>query len=692
MGDPRDPRLEVASIIPLALALAVAGATSGCSGGTEPSSSGGPASVQISVASLGAPVYSVGSGGIAVITCDVGLRAKVRGPGSVTWLGATFRWYPGTTGTTPFDSAVVSAGNIQSTWGGVITPAGDTATAAWYFSATIPFNAELEYRYRPTGSNTVAASTVRFACSPVIPKNPAAASISSITLNPASSQIQAGDTVDLGFTATAGAGLWQTLLHVGGACDSTILFADTALVTVTHITRFVVPPGCAINSPLSIGVAVLDARLAQTSSVSPLAPMLVDHRPPTLTATGILLPMRQPSLTLAGNLFVGDRLELLVDAIDAQALAAVYWEIPSRAYLDSQVVSGSQVSARSSIALAPTWTGPLDVRLYARDAAGLLSSAVTSSPGALQVYPQVVAPSVTRAFSMETRDVRISARRGQAYLLHGNQLQVEAVDLVTGATTGVIPLPTIPDDFDLTPSEDSLLLAFTTMSAIAVVDLTNAHPSVSLIPVTILDSAAGGQMVALRALANGKAFVTLTGLVPSESRLLEVDLATGLGVTRADAGSGGFVQGPMERSDDGRAVVVGVGPDHFQRYDVAGDVFGPVRPRPVTDAKLRVDGTLQHASIGLLTFDGGLVPAGQATSTFGGLFGASALSADGSTLYYVDAAHGLVRTRTLDGSLVSATPIKHLTSYLRRSADDAWMITVESLDGTSSLISILDLR
>jgi hypothetical protein len=412
-----------------------------------------------------------------------------------------------------------------------------------------------------------------------------------------------------------------------------------------------------------------------------------------VTYTAIWLPHGgTPSETLAGDLFVGDQLSVIMEARDAQGLRALIWEVPQQGVTDSQIVVGPFAGVGFFRDLTPAWVGEIGVRFYARDSRGLASEVVFSAPGALNVHPTVSRPTVTRSFAAETREVAIDALRGRAYLLHANQRQVEIIQLSTITTVGIITLPAISSDLDLTVSGDSLVLAYPSLGALGVVDLALPDPSPVTVPITPLDQALRQAPVYLRALAHGKVFVTLEGDTPEAFRLLEVDPRTGIGQVRMDAGSGGYIQGGIERADDGSAAVVGAGEGLFQRYDLSGEVFGPLRARPLTDARLRVDRVLQRASIGLILFDSELRQTGQVNSTFGGPFGASVLSSDGESLFYADYVHGLVDARTSDGSLISATRLPTLTSYFRRSSDGTWLVVVESLDGATSFVTVIDLR
>lgn len=664
----------------------------GCGDGpTHPTPGAGV--IEVEVVKVKSPVLGAEPSGLATISCDVRLSAHAGGSAANTWLGATFLWYAGADGTVLFDSAEVGQAETQGAWGAASIAGGGAQTADWRIFATIPFNAALVFRYRTASGAVATSKPVGFSCSPPGSGHSGAVAITGLSVEPTSAEVQAGDTLAIQFSAHAGAGIWQSAVHIfSGPCDTLFLFADTGVRNTTHSLSYRIPWGCPLNATFRVEATAVDVDLLVATLARNSVPVLADHRPPTF---GQLLYYPQgygSADTLPPPaIFPGEALQVLFTAYDNQGLARVRWDVPRVGYSDSVTVRGAAVAGSIDLVIPPGWLGNLDLALVALDGAGLASSAVGPEPGSLNVYPHDSAAVMFLDRNQGTRDVAIDAAAGLAYLLHALPREVEIIALDGGATLGTIAIADTAADLDLSVSGDTLLLTYPSLGALGVVSLRQSRPQAVTMPLSPLDSASRQVPRFVRMLANGRAFVTLEGNGPAAFRLLDVDPSTGVGVIRTEAGNNGHVEGPIERADDGRGVVLGAGAGWMQRYDLVGDRFGSAQSRPINPYHLSVDGQLQRAAVGTTIFDGSLQPLVEAVSARPGPKQNAVLSADGGSLFYANDGRGMIRVRTSDGGVVSAIPFDRHIGFARRSADGAWLVTISDY-GSSSEVGIIDLR
>jgi hypothetical protein len=135
---PRTRRVSFAAALG-ALAVTVAA----CGDSTGP---GRSVDVAVSVTQLRGPSITPEENGQARVACSVDFRAVASGSGAATWLDATVHWYVGVN-RLPLDSLVVSAAEIQASWGEAGIDAGETrASPGWEFGAGVPFSVTLDYR------------------------------------------------------------------------------------------------------------------------------------------------------------------------------------------------------------------------------------------------------------------------------------------------------------------------------------------------------------------------------------------------------------------------------------------------------------------------------------------------------------------------------------------------------------------
>lgn len=630
-------------------------ASGGCGDSTTAPTGNGPVTVSVSVLAVGPAQLSSTPEGIALATCLVDLKGAVRTHGNAAWGTAVFRFYPGRDLTQPVDTAVVPNTLVVQSWGAGGISDLNPVFASWLFTASIPFTVELEYRYQ-VGSNPVQTTEpVTAFCSPPIPANPAPVSITNLVTTPAAGSVQPGDTVSVTYTVAAPAGLWQTVILLSGGCDTLRYEPEFLAQSPTRTARVVVPPRCQLGAPLNVTVSVLDAALNQDNQSIPVPFTLVDLRPPAVAV----------SLSSDVGVFVGEGLTLDFLATDNNALSTVVWELVPFGLRDSILSSFPALASQASIPILPGWTGPFDVRVIARDAAGVESTIVASPPGGLTSFPTRTVPTVQVLTTNQQLDRLVfDPRRGVLYSLQQNRPKIMVLSATTLQFLDSIPLPTDGADLDLSPSGDTLLVTLPAAGTLGVIDLSQPVRQVGSIVLAGLDPSQGQSPQHIRALAGDRALVTIWG-----APTIEVDLAGGSQLTHPT------IAVALERSPDYQVAMLRDQAGGIRRFDI-GTGLGPQVPFPAPGS-ITLDTGGQRLGLSLNLFDGNGVKLGSPqTLRYLGVT-PSLLSPDGQYLYYLDDVSGLVRTRTSDLSIVDRIPLPQAVlhgSWMGISPDGRWVV------------------
>ncbi|MGH7688931.1 MAG: hypothetical protein ACREN3_04930 [Gemmatimonadaceae bacterium] len=676
-GPPRPPSVASALIASrlqrLALAtLLLAGAS--CGDSTAPKSM----TVAVSVLSVGGPDVSTIGDSVPLVTCGINLSATAAGTDTATWQDGKVRWYAGVDRSTPFDSLTMTAVDVRQTWGNKQIGAGQTQTSHWEFQATAPFHADIEYHYQPAHGDEKTADA-GFDCGPKMSPDTPAPSIDSIAVPGDPTSIEAGDTLTVDYTATSPVGILQTAVVLSGACSVHATFPEQLQTKLPRSARLLIPADCQLGVPLFVTVYATGAGL-QTSSRSLSTPlMVVDHTPPYLHA---LFSPTPPIL------FDGDSIMMHVEASDNRALAAVLWDVAPAGTggRDSLVVTGQSVTQDVVVHLTPGTIGPVQLRLYARDAVGNVDTLTTP----WQVYPTVHLPIVSATADGSTDDAIPDPRRQLAYLLQpesdpSRSARILVMSLSTGAITQTISVPGRPNDFDITPGGDSLIVGLDLVGALGVIELRQSPLTVSLLPLVPVDSASMPRPLYVRTLSNGKVFASLFRPYLVD----EIDLKTGVQRIRSDAGSVynaccyDAQTAPLGRSLDHSVVVVNGSDQNFQRYDVSTDAFGPRRSATIEESEPALDSTGRFVAVQTTVYDDALQLLRVAAAP---LDAVTALSPDGETLYAMTS-YGIVRARVSDGSILDRItgPIGAV-HHVRISDDGSLLTVVGGVAGTSASV------
>ncbi len=652
------PRVA-SSVARLALATLLLGAISCGDATTAPRS----VSIRLWINTTNGPVISTTQDSLPLIDCTWGLGATATGTDTATWSDGKIRWYAGVDRLTPFDSAALSASEIQQYWGNTRIQPGQTQGSQWELAVTAPFHADLELHYKPDHGD-IKTADVGLDCGPIVPSGTPAPTIDTVFVQLAPGAIQPGDTLTVGYAVSSPVGILQTAVVLSGPCVVQQLVAERLQTKVTGSVRVRIPATCQLGVPLTVTVFARDAGLQTASQGLDTQVALVDATPPQLSGA-FTNEARVPPVV-----FTGDSIGVQLSASDNHALAAVVWDlIPDSVgaeVVDSQAISGSSVNGNLFIHLPAGLLGPARLRLYARDAVGLVSDTLTST---WQVYPTVDLPAASATVSGAVMDAIPDPKRQVAYLRQADRILV--LSLSTMTVTHTIALPKGPSDFDITPGGDSLVVAMPDTDALGIVDLRQPSPAVSLLPLASVDSGIPPIAVSVKALSNGKLFVWLyAGTV-----LDEIDLTTGTQRARQHYG-GSEIIGPMIWRSLDHSVIL-EGPDNdLDRYDVATDQFGPVAGLPGNPA---LDSTGRRVAAGVNIYDASLQLIRQAVPAGPNSLLSALLSPDGNTLYEVSTDGTIARARVSDGAIVDRimNPNTDLHGFAHLSDDGTLLMTTQ---------------
>jgi hypothetical protein len=331
----------------------------------------------------------------------------------------------------------------------------------------------------------VKTTAVKFECATAGVLNAAPPTITSLTVQPPSGELPAGDPLNVSFNVNAPAGLWQVALSVSGPCTYQRIIGGQLQPTLAQTLVVQLPANCQLNVPLTIALGVLDAGLEVASKTLATSLVIGDKQSPSVTPLFFPPDGGNPSTTLSGDFFGGDSIEVMPNAADNHAVAAIIWEVLPYGTKDSVVVVNNDVPTFIFARLQPEWSGPIQLRVYARDAVGLTSNIVTTAADSVHVHPLIARPTRTTTVSGETRAIAIDSKRGLIYLRQGNDHRIAVLSMSTLQVTETVPLSAVPQDFDLTPSGDSLLVLLYGQPQITVIDLTQTTPPLTSIPLAL---------------------------------------------------------------------------------------------------------------------------------------------------------------------------------------------------------------
>jgi hypothetical protein len=649
--------------------------------------------VTVDVAYLASPSLSSDSSGRQLIACDLTLQANNAALQGAVWLDATFAFYLQSDSTSPFAVDTLPAAVIGTSWGSDTIRAGSAQTARWHVAATVPFALRIRFSYR-MARGEIGTKDVAATCEPATAPGPPPVIT---TLTSGTDTLQPGDTLHLSYAATSSVGLWQTVMHITGPCDTAVLIPEQLQTAVAHDLAIVIPARCALGVPLAVTASAFDARLQGTSRGISL-PAFVDHRAPTL---GVLISTSYNALAppsdLADYLFAGDGIGLLLTAADNHSLGAIYWDVLPSGFRDSTLAGGPSAYLSEGIVTQSSWAGPLQLRLYAKDAAGNVSDTVVTAPGGIQVYPTVGPSPTPVSISGDITDAAFDTKRGLIYLLQSNADQIAVFSPASGTVVRTIPVAGYAPAIDLTPSGDSLITVLMNVQELGVVDLTQSTPTLTTTPLPGLDST--DRLLDVRVTSTGQAMIAIQHqVVGGVTRLYLYSLADGTLQVRLDAPElGNNFPGMLERTTDGTVVIVNGAAGAFLRYDATTDQFGSAQTARIEASRPSLDGTAAHLTVGGGLYDAGLQYLRSVRVAQNGN-GPGAISPDGQTHYMALAPgyteRGVVRSQVSDGAIEDHIAVPMIIGMLRVSPDGSMLLAIGSENGSTEicLVNLLQLH
>jgi hypothetical protein len=648
----------------------------------------------IAVVSVEGPTIPLTGGNQISIECKVLLRATATGDGTGTWQGGTLRFHAGRDRSEAVDTLTLSADDAAAFWQGSEIEPGTTQFGRFTLSASVPFEMTVAFEYRPSSRGATKTVETSFGCGPTLPDGAAGPAVTAVTVDPGSGMIEPGQTIRIDYSATSEIGLLQAIVEVSGACEVSDTSAIRLLKTVTSAAYITLPRTCTVGVPLTVEVTVIDGALEIASRDVPFALNVADLTPPTISPSFVPRIAANGTAHPEADYFVGDTLDFFFNATDYVGVAALIWEVLPSGPRDSiPVVPAVPVvpvgTDRIRIPIDGSWgSGPVRLRLYARDRAGFMSNVYTS-PHEIRIHPTVVRP-VRLATMMGGMDgLAIDSDRGILYFMQVENQRIAMFSLATMSVTGYASLATHLGDLDLTPNGDSLIVTLPAQRALAIIDLSGPTPVVSTVPLTVLDPASNYFPIRVRVVGGGRVLVGLEGTGPPARRVAEVNLGTNIQRLLPEPPfAGGSV---FERSDDRSTVVFRGLTDHLQRYDAITDEYGPIRSVPPMWFEVRpsIDARGERILFGSDVFDRSLQPVSRLFRLPGGASSGSAvISPSGEFVYESTYTDGIVRYRASDGAILDRTPNPFRPGLIRVTSDGRWILAL----GGNGNISVIDMR
>lgn len=321
--------------------------------------------------------------GTPYLQCVVQLGARATGTGTAQWTGATLRWYTGVAREVVLDSVRLATQDVQDALGGDLTiSAGESGTSEWVIAAPLPFWTDIQLRYRPDGGSERTA-TATFRCGPPIPPDPAPPAIASIAVLPEGTVFEARSELQVTFTATSPAALWQSAVTLDGACDVTKVLEEPLQPSTTRVVLVPIPESCRSGVRLGVTVSVLDGAGRTATRRQATTLQLADFSPPRMDLMFFPRPVGTAQVNPSGDYTVGESIQLMPNLWDASGSSWLVWEVQPSGARDSVLVpNGTQVVGMRTTA---GWVGGERLRVFARDLLGQQTPVVERSLAGVRV-------------------------------------------------------------------------------------------------------------------------------------------------------------------------------------------------------------------------------------------------------------------------------------------------------------------
>jgi hypothetical protein len=264
-------------------------------------------------------------------------------------------------------------------------------------------------------------------------------------------------------------------------------------------TSRVPPPGYDLKGNIGLAVNIPPGTLTLTVLLpvegdSTSASLTIVARPPPPPPpsfiTAILVPPASPAVfttsTSAQLLLANIPSMLSIQASDNGGLAWIGWELgPPANVRDSVAASGAADSVGFPVSVPSSFVGsPLSVKAFLRTTDGTLHDTTLAIRGVGQYVDH---PVTTAALSDTLKDAVYDAKRNVLYLSEAGHSSIAVLSVATMTYQAPITLPAQPWGIDLTPGNDTLVVALANTADLAFVDLTSASYPVTTTHIATFD-------------------------------------------------------------------------------------------------------------------------------------------------------------------------------------------------------------
>lgn len=469
-----------------------------------------------------------------------------------------------------------------------------------------------------------------------------------------------GDSTHFNFDARDDGGVSRIEVRVEGAFVHTrVLVFDPPTARAAGTVKIRVPGDITIGPQARATLTAFDG--SGHSRQASVTYSIRDTRPP---AASIELGGLHADQTIG----TGETIQVIANVTDNHQLTYIGYVGDGRRDSVAVTVPTSAATHAFPFVVPAAWRQRRPVfSVWARDVSGNVTPPGHAGTTTLPVYDWTEHPKAVIPFPDEPTPVDVvwDSRRSVVYLLRAdlesirNTSTIDVIHIPSGQVIGSIAVGPNALGLNLTASGDSIVTTMPDQRALGIVDLTKPQRTLALLPLQHIDP---DRRPGTARVAGSHVFVpVIHGLY--HGRLLDVDLATGTQVIRADiGGTADLMQYPLLLPLPGNRLMLHYGSlgnsnnDTFL-YEASSNTFTPIAPMPES-------GYLQFASSpsGRMMF-GNKVIEGDFTGTdslavpdwIGGF--PKALSIDGQSAYLATW-YGYAKVRVSDGFVLEQVKLE----------------------------------